>query len=76
MSTANLAGSTITLADREHTWADEKGQVYSTLDLGSFFVTFDDAAEARQVAARCLAIADAIDAKTAELAAARTETTP
>ncbi len=54
------------LSDRSHTWRDEQGTVYSVLDLGSTEIIFDSPDDARQIAARCLEIADAIDAKTAE----------
>lgn len=53
---------TAALSDREHTWADEDGGVHSVLDLGSVEIVFDSADLARQVAARCLRIAEAIEA--------------
>jgi hypothetical protein len=61
--------SALALSDRTHTWTDPDGIVCSVLDLGAADILFDSADEARKVAARCLDIADAIDAKTAELAA-------
>jgi pyruvate/2-oxoacid:ferredoxin oxidoreductase alpha subunit len=56
----------VALSDRMHTWKNDDGDTYSVLDLGAVEITFDSAEEARQVAARCLEIADAIDALAAE----------
>jgi len=69
MSTAHTT-SHVFLSDRIYTWADS-GSVFSVLDLGDVTVTFSSAQEARQVAARCADIADAIDAKTAEVRGAQ-----
>jgi hypothetical protein len=57
---------TLALSEREHTWGNEDG-VFSVLALGAVDIVFDSAEEARQVGERCLKIADAIDAKRAEL---------
>ena len=74
MSTAHTT-SHVFLSDRTHTWADDSGSVFSVLDLGDVEITFDSAEQARQVAARCLEIADAIDAKTAEVERGRAPVT-
>jgi len=64
----------IRVSDREPpAWVTADGTVCSLLDLSTFDITFDDAGEARQVAVRAAACARAIDAKKAELAAARTQ---
>jgi len=52
--------------DREHTWADKDGTVWSIVDIGATDIAFDSADEARAVAARCLKAADAMDALAAE----------
>jgi len=57
--------------DREHTWADKDGTVWSVVDLGALDITFDSADDARAVAARCLRAADAMDALPAEGAPAK-----
>ncbi len=54
------------LSDREHTWTDEAGTVWSVVDIGAVGITFDSADEARAVAARCLKAADAMDALATE----------
>ena len=57
----------IKLRDYEpHTFKRGDGVVCSALDLGAVDIMFDSAEEARQVAARCTEIADAIDAMTRE----------
>jgi hypothetical protein len=52
----------VKLSDREHAWTDKKhGTVHAIVDLGLVEIVFDSADEARQVAARCLKAAGAID---------------
>ena len=63
------ARAKLSLSDREHTWKDEDGGVFSALDIGGLDIVFDSAEEARQVAVRCLGIADAIDAMRARVSA-------
>ena len=70
MSYASVTAK-IELTGRTHTWRDSEGVVCSVLDLGFMTAILDSAEEARQVAARCLAIAEAIDAMAAEGAAAK-----
>ena len=48
--------------DREHTWTDKDGTVWSIVDIGAAAIAFDSADEARAVAARCLKAAEAMDA--------------
>ena len=52
--------------DREHTWTDKDGTVWSVVDIGATDIAFDSANEARAVAARCLKAAEAMDALAAE----------
>ena len=61
MSYASVTAK-IELTGRTHTWRDSDGVVCSVLDLGFMTAILDSAEEARQVAARCTEIADAIDA--------------
>lgn len=63
MSTA-YTESSVKLSDRRHSWQDDQG-TYATVDLGTVDITFDSAAEARAVAAACIAAAEAIETLTA-----------
>ena len=65
---------TVELCDRRHTWKDNDGNVYSALIFGPADIVFDSAEDARQVAARCLEIADAIEALKREGAAGKDDT--
>jgi hypothetical protein len=65
MSYVAVSG-TLELSDREDTWRDREGDVWSIVDIGTCTLTFGSAAEARAVAAKILKAADAIDALNAE----------
>ncbi len=76
MSHAFISTGEIAVSDHEHTWRDSGGGGCSSVDFGPFTITFDSAADARAVAARCLKAAAAIDALSQQTPGDAQETTP